>query len=109
MARPAKTKKTTAAKAVAPAKVEKAAEVKAVETPVVEEAQKPACKTTVCVELNGLSVAVADVQTAVKKAVKEKGLDAAELKIYINTQEQAAYYTVDGNGGEEFKVDLKTL
>lgn len=117
MARPAKTKKTTAAKAVAPAKVEKAAEVKAVETPVVEEApakkkaaaKKPACKTTVCVELNGLSVAVADVQTAVKKAVKEKGLDAAELKIYINTQEQAAYYTVDGNGGEEFKVDLKTL
>ena len=72
-------------------------------------AKKAACKTSVCVEMNGLSVAVADIQNAAKKAVKEKGLEASELKIYINAAEQAAYYTVNGEGGEDFKIDLNTL
>lgn len=72
-------------------------------------AKKPACKTSVCVEMSGLSVSINDIQTAVKKVVKEKGLDASELNIYINAAEQAAYYTVNGEGGEEFKVDLNNL
>ena len=59
--------------------------------------------------MDGLSVAVADMQNAVKKAVKDQGLEASELKIYVNAQEQAAYYTVDGEGGQTYKVDLKTL
>lgn len=72
-------------------------------------AKKPACKTSVCVEMSGLSVSINDIQTAVKKAVKDKGLDASELNIYINAAEQAAYYTINGEGGEDFKVDLKNL
>ena len=68
------------------------------------------CKTSVCVEMNGLSVAVArNIQSAVKAAVKAQGLEASELKIYVNANEQAAYYTVDGRGGESYKVDLKAL
>lgn len=109
MARPKKTTsaKTTAAKKEAETVVETVvAEEKAVEK---KTAKKPACKTSVCVEMNGLSVSVADIQTAVKKAVKENELEATEIKIYINSQEQAAYYTVDGNGSENYKVDLKTL
>lgn len=114
-----KTTKTAAAKTTAKAAT-KAAEVKApvaaetveVKAAVAEEkkpVKKAACKTSVCVEMNGLSVTVADIQTAVKKAVKEKGLEASELNIYINATEQAAYYTVDGVGGEDCKVDLKAL
>lgn len=72
-------------------------------------AKKTACKTSVCVEMSGLSVSVADIQNAVKKAIKDKGQEASDLKIYINAAEQAAYYTVDGEGGEECKVDLNTL
>lgn len=72
-------------------------------------AKKAACKTSVCVELDGLSVSISDIQNAVKKAVKEKGLEASDLKIYINAAEQAAYYTVDGEGGEDSRVDLRTL
>lgn len=93
----------------------KAAEAKAVETKTVEaapaekKAAKKTCKTTVCVEMNGLSVDVAAIQTAVKNAVKEKGLEASELKVYINASEKAAYYTVDGEGGEAYKVDLASL
>lgn len=107
----AKATKTTKAKATEV----KAAETKAVETKVVEtkaEKKAPArktCKTTVCVEMSGLSVDIADIQTAVKKVVKEKGLTASELKVYINAAEQAAYYTVDGEGGAEYKVDLTAL
>lgn len=101
----------------APVKEEKVAAAKTAAAKTVEEkpvekkaaAKKPACKTSVCVEMNGLSVSVADIQTAVKKVVKEKGLEATELKIYINAAEQAAYYTVNGEGGEACKVDLKTL
>lgn len=108
----ARATKTTKAAKTAPAKT---AEAKTVETkeaaPVAEKktAARKACKTTVCLEMNGLSVDVADIQTAVKKAVKEQGLTASELKVYINAAEQAAYYTVDGEGGEAYKVDLKTL
>lgn len=103
----ARTTKTTKAK-TAPAK---AAEKKTVEAAPAAEKKvaRKTCKTTVCVEMNGLSVDVANIQTAVKKAVKEQGLTATELKVYINAAEQAAYYTVNGEGGEAYKVDLKTL
>lgn len=100
-AKKATTEKTVAAKTVKTTATETAAEKKA--------PARKTCKTSVCVEMNGLSVSVADIQTAVKKAVKEKGLDASELNIYINATEQAAYYTVNGEGGETCKVDLKTL
>ncbi len=72
-------------------------------------AKKPACKTSVCVEMVDLSVSITDIQNAVKKAVKDKGLEASDLKIYINAAEQAAYYTVNGEGGEDFKVTLRDL
>ena len=115
MARPAKHTKTAAVKAVKDAAAEaKATAVKAQEKVVAEvkEVAKTAaktttrktCKTSVCVEMNGLSVAVAD-----KAAVKAQGLEASELKIYVNANEQAAYYTVDEQGGESYKVDLKAL
>lgn len=61
------------------------------------------------VELDGLTLALEEIQTAVEKAVEEKGLKAAELKIYLNTTEKAAYYTVDGEGSAEYRVDLTTL
>lgn len=61
------------------------------------------------VELDGLTLALEEIQTAVEKAVEEKGLKAAELKVYLNTTEKAAYYTVDGEGCAEYRVDLTTL
>lgn len=109
--------KTTEVKAT---EVKEVKEVKAEEKKVVEEkaaakttakktTRKPACKVSTCVELNGLSVSVADVEAAVKKAVKASGAEATDVKIYINAAEQAAYYTVDGAGDATNKVDLKTL
>ena len=124
MARPKRavtTAKAAVAKTAEPKTTEvKATEVKAEEKKVVEEkaaakttakktTRKPACKVSTYVELNGLSVSVADVEAAVKKAVKASGAEATDIKIYINAAEQAAYYTVDGAGDATNKVDLKTL
>ena len=124
MARPKRavtTAKAAVAKTAEPKTTEvKATEVKAEEKKVVEEkaaakttakktTRKPACKVSTCVELNGLSVSVADVEAAVKKAVNASGAEATDIKIYINAAEQAAYYTVDGAGDATNKVDLKTL
>ena len=120
MARP---RKTVATAKSAAAKAEKAAEVKAAEkaaevkpaeeikkTPAKKTTtRKPACKVSTCVELNGLSVSVSNIEVAVKKAVKASGAEAADVKIYINAAEQAAYYTVDGAGDATNKVDLKAL
>ena len=93
--------KTTKAKATAAKATDTKAEVK--------KTRKAPCKTSVCVEMSGLNVSVDDIQKAVKQAVKDKGLDASDLKIYVNAAEQAAYYTVDGEGGDEYKIDLKSL
>lgn len=105
----ARATKTTKAAKTAPTKAAAAKTVEAAPAAEKKTTARKTCKTTVCLEMNGLSVDVADIQTAVKKAVKDQGLTASELKVYINATEQAAYYTVDGEGGEAYKVDLKTL
>lgn len=64
---------------------------------------------TMTLEMADKSLEIGEVQAAVEKAVLEQGLKAAELKIYINTAEQAAYYTLDGEGSAEYRVDLTTL
>lgn len=75
------------------------------------EAKKTTKKTVVTMnlEMASKSLEISEIQAAVEKAVMEQGLKAAELKIYINTAEQAAYYTLDGEGSAEYRVDLTTL
>ena len=41
--------------------------------------------------------------------VVKEGKLTGEIKIYINAEQRMAYYTVNGEGSEEFKIDLKTL
>ena len=67
------------------------------------------CTTTVSIEMGEISLTPAQIQNAVKKAVKEAGMKPAALNIYINTAEKAAYYTVDGVADDSYKVDLAAL
>jgi len=67
------------------------------------------CKVSICLELPNLSVTVTDIQNAVKKAVKEEGIEASDIKIYIKAEEHAVYYTVNGEGGNNRKIDLDSL
>ena len=59
-------------------------------------------------EIFETNVTVDAVKKAVKNDAAEKGL-AGSIVIYLNAEERAAYYTVDGVGSEDYKVDLTTL
>ena len=48
------------------------------------------------------------IEEAVKKDAADKKLKG-EIKIYVNAERRAAYYTVDGEGSEVNKIDLTTL
>lgn len=76
------------------------------------EAKKPAasrCTSTVNIEMGEVTLTPAQIQNAVKKAVKEAGMTPSKLNIYVNTTEKAAYYTVDGVADDSYKVDLAAL
>ena len=59
-------------------------------------------------EIFETKVSMKDLEAVIKKEVKANGLKG-EIKIYLNAEQRAAYYTVDGQGSDAFKVDLTTL
>ncbi len=61
-------------------------------------------KTSVVFEANGKSYNYDDVMKAVTKACK--GQTAKKLEVYVNAEEGAAYYVLDGVAAPEYKVEL---
>lgn len=59
-------------------------------------------------EIFETKVSMKDLEAVIKKEAKANGLKG-EIKIYLNAEQRAAYYTVDGQGSDNFKVDLTTL
>ena len=102
----------------------KAAEVKAetkTEAPKAEEPKKetkkaPAkraaakdIKTSVVVQFAGKEVTEKELIAAVKKAYTKKGNKVGDIKtieIYVKPEESAAYYVVNGEASDDFKVML---
>lgn len=60
------------------------------------------------VEIFETNVSLEAIENAVKKAVSDKKLKG-DIKVYINAEQRAAYYTVNGEGAEDYKIDLRTL
>ena len=105
-----------AVKAEAKAEAPKA-EAKKAEEPKKETAKKtPAkrttakdIKTSVVVQFAGKEVAEKDLIAAVKKAYTKKGNKVGDIKtieIYVKPEESAAYYVVNGEASDDFKVML---
>lgn len=63
---------------------------------------------TIHLEIFETNVSMDDVKKAVKKEAADRGLTGS-IEIYLNAEERAAYYTVDGKGSAEYRIDLKTL
>ena len=103
----------------------KAAEVKAetkTEAPKAEEPKKETAKkapakrttakdikTSVVVQFAGKEVTEKDLIAAVKKAYTKKGNKVGDIKtieIYVKPEESAAYYVVNGEASDDFKVML---
>ena len=61
-------------------------------------------KTTLVFEADGRSYDYDEIIKAVNKACK--GKTAKKLEIYVNAYEGAAYYVLDGEGSEEYRVEL---
>ena len=107
---------TTKAKATVKStveKIEKTPATIAAKAPEVVEEVKNTVKnhkiSGITLEIFETSITVADLETAVKKDAEAKGLKGKELHIYVNAEERAAYYTADGEGSDDYKIDLTTL
>ena len=61
------------------------------------------------IELPGFAVTLSSIEEAVNKVIKEKDIAGKEISIYVNAEQKAAYYTVDGQGSEDYRIDLNTL
>lgn len=69
-----------------------------------------AVKSTVYVQYAGREVDVAELASAAQKDyMKKTGKKASEVKkveIYIKPEENAAYYVVNGEGADDYKIEL---
>ena len=86
------------------------APVKDPEAEIKETVKEPA-KTrigNVKLEIFETNVTLKDVEKAVKKDAADRNL-AGKIDIYLNAEKRAAYYTVDGIGSEEYKVELNNI
>ncbi|SFG79587.1 DUF6465 family protein [Oribacterium sp. WCC10] len=96
--------------------VEKKETVKkpAAKAPVTEKktAAKPAVKKEVAVtsaltlQINGTDYDPAKIQNDAVEAAKKIKADVKDVKVYIKADESVAYYTIDGEGSADYKIEL---
>ena len=89
----------------------KAAEVVVEAVEVVETkkaTRKPAVKSSVFVQYAGKEIVEKEVVAACKKAYADlaTGEDLKTLEVYINVEENAAYFVANGVASENYKVEL---
>lgn len=97
-------KKETVKKAAAPKK-ETAKKAPAAKKPA---AKKTETEAKVVIEFAGKSVVAKDVLEAATKAYAEshKDVEIKSIDIYVKPEENVAYYVVNGEGSDDFRVEL---
>ena len=122
MARPKRTMAAAAQAGAAltrTAEVKKAEEVKKAAEPVVKEevketaaavkeVAKPEIEKSVVVEFGGRQVAAKDVLAQAEKAYAKThpGTVIKSMELYISPEQNAAYYVVNGEGSDDFRIQL---
>lgn len=111
-------KKTTAAKAADTKKTAASEKKTAVKTTAAKKpaARKPAAakkavqepEATVTIQYAGRQIVAKEVLEAAKKAYVQlrQGSEIKTIELYIKPEENAAYYVVNGEGCDEFKVEF---
>ena len=111
-------KKPVEKKAETKPAVKKAAEKKAVEKKPVEKkpvekkpiekkaAPKAEVSTFVTLQINNQDYDPAKLQEEAIAAARKIKADVASVDVYINVAESAAYYTIDGEGSSDYRIDL---
>lgn len=105
-----------AAEVKSTAEVKTAEDVKKADEPAVKEAVKETVKETVkpeieksvVVEFGGRQVAAKDVLAQAEKAYAKThpGTVIKSMELYISPEQNAAYYVVNGEGSDDFRIDL---
>ena len=74
----------------------------------VKKAVKKAAVATVTVEFAGRQMAITDIAAKAEAAFKAAHADAEveTIDVYVKPEEGVAYYVVNGQGGDDFKVEL---
>ena len=122
MARPKRTAAAAAQTGAAQnriAEVKKAEDVKKAAEPVVKEevketaaavkeVAKPEIEKSVVVEFGGRQVAAKDVLAQAEKAYAQThpGTVIKSIELYISPEQNAAYYVVNGEGSDDFRIEL---
>ena len=93
-----------------------AAEVKTAEKKAAEKkpaakkapAKKAEPKSNVFIEFAGKQIVAKEVLEAAKKAYTKanKGVTIKTIEIYVKPEENVAYYVVNGQGSDDFKIEL---
>lgn len=94
-------KKAAAPKKTAP--VKKTEEKKPAEKTAPAKAE---VKTAVTLQIDGRDFDPAKIVADAQKAAEKIKKDVKDVHIYINVNDQAAYFTVDGEGKPEYRVNL---
>lgn len=103
-------KKAAATKANRKSGAEKKTAVK--RTAVKRTAKKPgvskAMKSNIFIEFDGRQIAANDIMTAAVNdfGSRNKGVTVKSLEIYVKPEENTAYYVVNGDGCDQYKVNL---
>ena len=76
----------------------------------VKETVKPEIEKSVVVEFGGRQVAAKDVLAQAEKAYAKThpGTVIKSMELYISPEQNAAYYVVNGEGSDDFRIDLKS-
>lgn len=95
-------------KAVEPAAGEAVKETARKPAAPVKEVVKPEIEKNVVVEFGGRQVAAEDVLAQAEKAYAEThpGTVIKSIELYISPEQNAAYYVVNGEGSEDFRIQL---
>ena len=103
---------TRTAEVKSTAEVKTAEDVKKADEPAVKEAVKetvkPEIEKSVVVEFGGRQVAAKDVLAQAEKAYAKThpGTVIKSKELYISPEQNAAYYVVNGEGSDDFRIDL---
>ena len=99
-----------AAEVKSTAEVKTAEDVKKADEPAVKEAVKetvkPEIEKSVVVEFGGRQVAAKDVLAEKAYAKTHPGTVIKSMELYISPEQNAAYYVVNGEGSDDFRIDL---
>lgn len=63
-------------------------------------------KSSITLQINGIDFDPLKIQNDAVEAAKKIKADVKDVKVYIKTDEFAAYFTVDGEGSGDYKINL---